>query len=191
MKAHHWTRVEYERFVELGVFEGWKIELVRGILFDMPLKSAQHAGSVSKLLRELREVSSGKGLSVRPQAPLAVSEDSLPDPDIAVVPDDPEGDFYSAAHPTTAALVIEVADLTLQFDREVKEEIYARAGIPEYWIVNLVARHLEIYRQPSGDRYSSLATLSLSDEISPLFAPEASIQVARLLPKEPQGGGSV
>jgi Uma2 family endonuclease len=191
VEAHHWTREEYERVVETGAFEGWKIELVAGVLHDMAPKSAQHTGTLHKLLRELREVSSERPLDVHPQMPLAISADSLPEPDIAVVPEDPEGDCYSAHHPTTAVLVVEVADLSLQYDREVKAAIYARAAIPEYWIVNLVARLLEVYREPTGDTYGSLTILGLSDQVSPLFAPEVSLPVTQLLPKESQRGESV
>jgi Uma2 family endonuclease len=188
--AHRWTREEYERVVALGAFEGWKIELVNGILCDMPPKSPRHSGSVSKFLRALREVSSGQGLDLSPQMPLAISADSLPEPDIAVIPEDPEGDFYCAAHPTTAVLVVEIADLSLQYDREVKAELYARAGIPEYWIANLVDRQLEVHREPAGSSYASRTVLSLVEEIAPLFAPEASIPISHLFPKEPRRADS-
>ncbi|HEX5718132.1 MAG TPA: Uma2 family endonuclease [Thermoanaerobaculia bacterium] len=189
--AHHWTREEYERVVETGAFEGWKIELVEGVLHDMAPKSTQHTGTVHKILGELRKVSSERPLDVHPQMPLAVSADSLPEPDIAVVPEDPEGDCYSAHHPTTAVLVVEVADLSLQYDREVKAAIYARAAIPEYWIVNLVARQLEIHREPTGDAFRSRSILGPSDQVSPLFAPDVSLPMTRLLPKEPRRGESV
>jgi Uma2 family endonuclease len=120
VEAHHWTREEYEQLVEAGVFDEWKIELVEGVLYDMTPQSARHSGTVQKLLRELRSLVSGRGLDVRPQMPLAVSDESLPEPDIAVVPDDPQGNFYSSAHPSRAVLVVEVADSSLRYDREVK-----------------------------------------------------------------------
>ncbi|HWM94972.1 MAG TPA: Uma2 family endonuclease [Thermoanaerobaculia bacterium] len=181
--GHRWTRAEYERAVDLGVFEGWRIELVNGILYDLPAQSPGHAGSMNKALRELREVSSGQGLDLRPRMPLAISVDSLPEPDIAVIPEDPKGDFYAAAHPTTAVLVVEIADLSLQYDGEVKSRIYARASIPEYWIMNLRSWQLEVYREPTSDTYGSRTILSLSDEVSPLFAAGAVIPVAQLFPQ--------
>ena len=92
-------------------------------------------------------------------------------------------DDYSRSHPTAAELVVEVADTSLWYDREVKAAVYARAGIPEYWIQNLVSWHLEIHREPAGARYASWTVLTPSDKVSPLFAPEDSILVARLFPK--------
>jgi Uma2 family endonuclease len=181
VEPHHWTREEYERAVEAGAFERWKIELVEGVLYNMAAQGTWHTSAVQKLLRELQSITSGKRLVVRPQMPLAVSEDSLPEPDIVVTAEDP--DDYSRSHPTAAALVVEVADTSLWYDREVKSAVYARAGIPEYWIQNLVSWQLEIYRKPADARYASSTVLKSTDKISPLFAPADSILVARLFPK--------
>lgn len=180
VEAHHWTREEYERAVEAGAFEGWKIELVEGVLHDMTPQGTPHSSAVRKLLRELLRIVPGKGLEVQPQMPLAVSDDSLPEPDIAVVPEDPSD--YAGFNPTEAVLVAEVSQTSLWYDRQVKSRTYAAAGIPEYWILNLAARELEVYREPCGERYGSRTVLGLSGEISPLFAPEVSIQVKRLFP---------
>lgn len=181
VEAHHWTREEYERLVEAGAFEGWKIELVDGILYDMMAQGPAHSSAVQKLLRELLAVSSGKNLDVRPQMPLAVSDDSLPEPDIAVVPADP--DDYARSNPAEAVLVVEVAQSSLSYDRSVKLAAYSEAGIPEYWILNLASWQLEIYRDPAGNRYASKTVLGLADGVSPLFAPEASLQVSKLFPQ--------
>lgn len=179
VEAHHWTREEYERAVEAGAFEGWKIELVEGVLVDMTPQGTPHSSAVRKLLRELLRIIPG-GLEVQPQMPLAISEDSLPEPDIAVVPEDPHD--YAGFNPTEAVLVAEVSQTSLAYDRKIKSRAYAAAGIPEYWILNLASRELEVYREPSGEQYGSRTILKLSDEVSPLFAPEASIQVSRLFP---------
>jgi Uma2 family endonuclease len=101
-------------------------------------------------LEVLRRIFS-TGYTLRGQAPLALDEHSEPESDIAVV----EGairDFVSA-HPQTAVLVVEVADSTLQYDRTTKARLYARNSIPEYWIVNLQERRLEVYRHPVSDEY--------------------------------------
>jgi Uma2 family endonuclease len=181
VEAHHWTREEYERLVEAGAFEGWKIELVDGILYDMMAQGPAHSSAVQKLLRELRAVASGKDLDVRPQMPLAVSDDSLPEPDVAVVPADP--DDYARFNPAEAVLVVEVAQSSLSYDRSVKLAAYSRSSIPEYWILNLTSWQLEVYRAPAGNRYGSRTVLTLADEVSPQFAPEASIPVAKLFPQ--------
>ena len=182
VEAHHWTREEYERAVEAGAFERWRVELVEGVLYDMTPQTSRHAGLAAKVASILDEVDPGEHL-IRLHSPLSLSPDSSPEPDIAVVTDDPDGDFYIPSHPTTAALVVEIADSSLQYDREVKAGIYALAGIPEYWILNLAAWQLEVYRDPSSDRYESRTVLTLSEEISPLFAPASSIPVARLFPQ--------
>lgn len=182
VEPHHWTREEYERLVESGGLEGCRIELVEGILYDMTPQTSRHAGLATKISVVLQEIDPGDHL-IRLHSPLSLDRDSAPEPDIAVVPDDPEGDYYTTAHPSGAVLAVEISDSSLQYDRDVKGPVYARAGIPEYWIVNLVARQLEVYREPAADRYDSRTVLTPSDEVSPLFAPGASIPVQRLLPK--------
>src|SRR5262245_15212608 len=119
-------------------------------------------------------------------SPLALGEHSEPEPDVAVVAGAPED--YLAAHPATAALVVEVADSSLRLDRRFKAAAYARAGLPEYWIVNLPDRVLEVHRDrhppanPADDwSYRSLATLPPPGQVTPLAAPHAPILVADLL----------
>lgn len=181
VEAHHWTREEYERLVEAGAFEGWKIELVDGTLYDVMAQGPAHSSAVQKLLRELLAITSGKSLDVRPQMPLAVADDSLPEPDVAVVPADP--DDYARSNPDEAVLVVEVAQSSLSYDRSVKLAAYSRAGIPEYWILSLASWQLEVYRDPAGDLYESKTVLGLADNATPLFAPEASIPVSKLFPR--------
>jgi Uma2 family endonuclease len=119
--------------------------------------------------------------------PVALDDESAPEPDLAVV----QGirGAYRESHPAHAALVVEVADSSLDFDRERKGSLYARAGIQDYWIVNLVDRVLEVYRQPGPDRsaaygwrYRSVERLALPDAVAPLAFPSARIAVADLLP---------
>ena len=183
VEAHHWTREEYERAVEAGAFEGWKIELVEGVLHDMTPQTSLPAGLATKVSGILAEIDPGDHL-FRQHSPLAIAGDSMPEPDVAVVPPDPEGDCYVSAHPTTAALVVEIADSSLQYDRDVKARIYAEAGIAEYWILNLRSWQLEVYREPAGSMYGSRTILTLSDKVSPLFAAGAGIPVAQLFPRQ-------
>jgi len=110
-----------------------------------------------------------------------LGSDSEPQPDIAVVP----GHFldYLYAHPSTAILIIEVADSSLLHDQERKARLYAREGIPEYWLLNLVDWCLEVYREPKDGFYTSHTVLRAGDSVSPpLSRPEASIPIASLLP---------
>jgi Uma2 family endonuclease len=121
------------------------------------------------------------------QAPLALDEESAPEPDLAVV----RGTWadYRDAHPTSAALLVEVADSSLLFDRDQKGSLYARARVVDYWIINLVDRLLEIYRDPGPDpaaahgwRYRSRITLSPPAAVAPLALPAVRLSVGELLP---------
>lgn len=129
----------------------------------------------------------GEGYDVRTQLPLVFGPHNKPEPDIAVVVGSPRD--YADAHPTTAVLIIEVSDSTLRYDRTTKAGIYARAGIEDYWILNVVDRVLEVHRQPAamsdmplGHGYRSITRYTETDTIAPLAAPNFSIAVADLLP---------
>lgn len=177
---HHWTREEYELRVEEGFFQpGERVELVEGVLYEMSPQSGYHAQCISRVLYQLLPVFS-TGFHVRIQMPLALSEDSEPEPDVAVVPGTPES--YGPSHPTSAKLVVEVAESSLLHDRKRKASLYARAGIPEYWLVNLVDWRLEVYREPLAGEYNSHTVFDLEDSLSPITRPEIRIAVADLLP---------
>src|SRR5205823_6281474 len=130
----------------------------------------------------------GKNFWVRSRGSLIVSRDSIPDPDLAVAPGTPR-DYVTRDTPSTAPLVVEVSEASLEFDRDIKGSLYAAASITDYWIVNLVQRQLEVYRgpvadpaQPLGFRYASRTVLDPGDSVSPLAAPRAGVAVADLLP---------
>jgi Uma2 family endonuclease len=181
-----WRRVEYERLVDLGVFTGERLELLNGVLVVREPQGSAHAAITSKVGQALARAF-GDGWYTRLHSPLALGEHSEPEPDVAVVAGAPED--YLAAHPATAALVVEVADSSLRLDRRFKAAVYAGAGLREYWIVNLPDRVLEVYREPHPPAnpaedwsYRSLATLPPSSQVTPLAAPHARILVADLLP---------
>ena len=175
------TREEYYRLAEIGFFQGERVELIEGEIVKMSPVSPLH-GEVVTLLAERLWQLFGEGYRVRVQLPLSLG-DSEPEPDIAVVPGK-AGD-YLHAHPTTALLVVEVAQTSLEYDREVKALLYARAGIPEYWIVNLDAQCIEVYRDPApmgeGFGYRSRRIYMKGEQIAPLQKPEASVSVDELL----------
>jgi Uma2 family endonuclease len=180
VQLRRWTREEYDRLVEMGVFrEDEHVQLIEGEIVEMTPQNAPHMTAVHLVADALRSAF-GAGFSIRVQGPLALGADSEPEPDIAVVPGSVRD--YRDRHPTTAALVVEVADATWRFDRERKSRAYAQAGIPEYWIVNLENRTLEVYRDPAGDRYRMEHILQPEEEVSTLARPDASIRVADLLP---------
>jgi Uma2 family endonuclease len=169
-------RTEYDRMTELGMFQDEHVELLEGTLVKMSPQLAAHASTVTKLAQLLMSALHGRFV-VRVQAPLAVSDDSEPEPDLAVV----ALGNYDTAHPTTASLVIEVADSSLRKDRA-KAAVYARAGIPVYGIVNLGARSFELHASPDGDRYADMRTLCADDTALVSSLVDLSIVIADILP---------
>jgi Uma2 family endonuclease len=180
VKEHRWTREEYERLAEAGCFgSGQRVELVEGVVYDISPQSTFHASSITGVEEALRSALPG-GYFLRIQMPLALATDSAPEPDVAVIAGSRRD--YRTAHPMTAALVVEVADASLAYDRSVKATLYARAGIPEYWIVDLGRGTLEVYREPYPEGYRSRSVLGSGKTVSPLIVPGASIAVTDLLP---------
>jgi Uma2 family endonuclease len=186
LTVRRWTRAEYERLVELGLFQRDPLELVGGQLIVAEPQSAYHASSVRRVDYAIRGALP-PGWIVSIQAPVSLDDESEPEPDLAVLRGKP-GD-YSAAHPTHPALVIEVAESSLAFDRRDKGSLYARAQLPEYWIVNLVERVLEVYRDPRPDptasygwRYRSVESVTPPAVIVPVSLASVEIPVSDLLP---------
>lgn len=186
LTLRRWTRQEYERLVDLGAFEREPVELLGGQLIVAEPQGSYHVTAVGMIGSRLGTVLP-QGWIVRMQAPLALDDESAPEPDFAVV----RGTWadYREAHPTSAALLVEVADSSLAFDRDKKGSLYARAGVADYWIVNLVDRMLEVYRDPGPDptaahgwRYRSRLTLSPAETLAPLALPTVRLSVSELLP---------
>jgi Uma2 family endonuclease len=185
--ARRFKRVEYERLAELGFFQpGERLELLDGLLVVREPQSSPDATAIRLTVLALR-AAFGSGWLVDTQLPVALDDDSEPEPDIAVVAG--EARDYVRAHPSRPVLIVEVARSGLAVDRRVKLNLYARAGITDYWIVNLVDRIVEVYRQPVasasapyGWRYASVVIARGSDAITPLASPHARVAVADLLP---------
>ena len=185
MTVRRWKRVEYERLVDLGVFEGDPIELIGGQLVVAEPQNSPHATAVGAADDALR-AALPPGFIVRAQMPVALDDESAPEPDLAVVPG--RRADYQLAHPRGAVLVVEVADSSLQFDRDEKGSLYARARIAEYWIVNLIDRVLEVYRDPESDPaaphgwgYRSVSRLAPPAVVTPVALPLAQVRVGDLL----------
>ena len=181
-----WTRAEYERATSLGVFDNEPLELIGGELIVAEPKGTYHSTALGKTADVLR-ASLPDGWIVRWQDPIALDDDSEPEPDVAIVPG--TRDDYRDAHPSRPSLVVEIAESSLLFDRSHKGSVYARAGIADYWIVNLVDRVLEVSREPVPDpgaryewRYAAIRTLGASERVTPLALPGLEIVVADLLP---------
>jgi Uma2 family endonuclease len=173
--------------VELGVFQAdERLELLDGVLVVREPQGVPHASAIRRAIAALRAVF-GADWQIDSQLPIALDDDSEPEPDVAVVPGDPHA--YRAAHPTRAVLIVEVAASSYRIDREYKASLYARAGIAEYWIVDVVQNDLEVHREPEvspearyGWRYRRVETLRPPAAVTPLAAPGRAVAVADLLP---------
>src|SRR5882762_7352162 len=186
-RTRRWTRAEYDRLIEVGVFRpGDPVELLGGDLVVAEPQGGEHYTAVS-LTEEALRAAFGPGWVVRSQAPIALDDESEPEPDLAVAPGAPRD--YRREHPARPVLVVEVAESSLALDRNEKSSLYARARLEDYWIVNLVARVLEVYRQPAPDptapygwSYSSRQVLGPESFVVPLAVPAARVLVSDLLP---------
>lgn len=186
-RTRRFTRAEYERLIDLGVFQpGEEIELIGGELVVAEPQGAPHYTAIRKIAKAL-EAAFGPGWEVRTEGPIGLDDESEPEPDVAVVPGAP--DDYARAHPSRPALTVEVAESSLALDRQRKGSLYARAGLPDYWVLNLVDRVLEVYREPAPDsaapfgwRYGRSEVFEASARVTPLAAPGSSIPVSQLLP---------
>ena len=187
VKTRRWQLVEYERLIETGFFRsGDPIELVGGQLIVAEPRGSRHFAAIQAMEEALRRAF-GSGWQVRGQGSLALDDESEPEPDVAVVP----GSFrdYVAGHPARPALVVEVSESSLALDRDHKGSLYARAGLADYWIVNLLDQTLEVYRDPGPDptasfgwRYRSVEVLRGEAVAAPLAVPSARIRVRDVLP---------
>jgi len=180
-------RIEYECLVERGLFEPEdRIELIDGLLVVREPQTSPHVVAVQLAHRALQRAF-GASWNIRQASPVALDEESEPEPDLAVVSGDPRD--YLGGHPSRPVLVVEVSLTRLAFDRDYKSSLFARAAIADYWIVNLVDRVLEIRRRattsdhaPYGWAYEEFTVLGPGESVSPIAAPFASIPVADLLP---------
>jgi Uma2 family endonuclease len=183
-----WTRAEYYRAAELGLFRPEeRLELLDGEILRKMTQKPPHAVAVGQAADVLAQTF-GPGHHIRSQQPLILNDSSEPEPDVAVVPG--KRSDYLSRHPMAAdsPLVVEVADTTLRFDRSRKRAAYARSGVREYWIINLLHRQIEVYRDPAGARYRSVTVYGEQEAIAPLAAPHASVRVSDLLPSPPVSG---
>jgi Uma2 family endonuclease len=187
IQTRRWTRLEYEKMGEAGVFQpGERVELIDGEILEMAPQKSPHATAVTLVGDALRDAF-GAGYHVRIQLPLALDPYSEPEPDVAVIVGAPRD--YRESHPTSAVLIVEVADTSLEYDRKHKGSLYARSGLSDYWVLNLLDRCLEVYRDPIPDdaapygwRYRTVQRFGAADVVSPIALSRARVRVQDLLP---------
>ena len=171
-------RSEYDKLVDNGCFEGEPIELLWGSLVRMSPQKTPHAAAVQFLNQFfVLALAPQKRATVRIQSPFAATDDSEPEPDVAVVP----LGAYRDSHPTEALLIVEVAESSLKADRA-KAALYAAAGVPEYWIVNVNNDTVEVHRDPAPEeaRYANVVAHASHAELSVAALPDCTLRLAEL-----------
>ena len=178
LPVHPLTVDDVTAMVDAGILgEDDKVELLDGVLVEMSPQGPQHLAAVTRLNMRLVPIAAAAGLILTPQCPLDVlSPISLPEPDIAIAPD-PGWDAY----PVRAVLVIEVSVTSRAVDLGRKAAIYAAAGIPEYWVLDMADRRLVVHREPADGSYADIAALTDADTVTAACLP-LTVAVAALLP---------
>jgi len=172
---------EYYLMAKAGILsEDDRVELIDGEIVEMPPIGSPHAPTVMRLIQLLSQQVGSRAL-VNVQNPVRLGEHSEPQPDIALLR--PRDDFYAAAHPgpQDVLLLIEIADTSIDYDREVKSPLYARAGIPEYWLVDLAGQRIEVYRDPAAGEYRQLRLVRRGERLAPEALPSLEMSSSDIL----------
>jgi Uma2 family endonuclease len=180
-RRHRLTVDEYYRMAEVGLLApDARVELIEGEIIDMPPIGMPHGSAVDRLNRLMMRAVGDRAI-VRVQGAVRLSRFSQPQPDIALLA--PSANFYGDKHPTAAdtLLIIEVSDTTLRYDSKIKASLYARHGVPEYWIVDLEKGKLHFCRSPFAEGYADVSSVSSSGPVSIAALPGVSIDLAVML----------
>jgi Uma2 family endonuclease len=181
IRPHRFTVADYHRMAETGILgEDSRVELIRGQIVDMAPIGAPHFSMVNRINRVLSAMVAGRAI-VSVQNPVRIDDGSEPEPDVAIIK--PRADEYETAIAGAAdvLLLVEVADSSLDEDRTIKLPLYAESGIPECWLVNLVDRVIEVYRQPENGRYSQMRCVGPSDTLEIQALPGLKLPAGDLL----------
>jgi Uma2 family endonuclease len=179
LPRHRLTVADFHKMGESGILgESARVELIEGELIDMAPIGSSHAGTVDHLARVFFTLAGD--VIVRVQNPLALGSHSEPEPDLALVL--PRDDFYTRAHPEPkdVVLLIEVADTSMDYDREIKIPLYARHGIPEAWLIDLSRKEVEVYLRPHANGYRQILRPGIDERIGLLQLPSVVLTVGEL-----------
>ncbi len=182
LEHHRFSFDEYVAMIERGILEDDdRVELLAGEIVDKMGQGPRHGSILARLTRLFVTALGTRALLV-PQGPIALPPDSMPEPDISLVRE--REDFYATRRPSASDvyLVVEISDSSLRMDRSVKLPLYAKAGIAEYWIVNLVDGAIEVYTKPTGDRYEQVRTVKPGEVLSPAAFPDVTVNAGEIIP---------
>jgi Uma2 family endonuclease len=172
---------EYHRMAEVGILpEASRFELVRGEIIEMTIPGSPHSGRVNRLTY-LFVSRFGQSVIVSGQNPVTLNVQSEPMPDLALLR--PRHDFYTSAHPSAedVLLVVEISDTTVRYDSTVKAALYAEAGIPEYWLLDITRDVLVVRTDPAAGKYRNVQILRRGEAVSPQKLPAASFSIDEIL----------
>ncbi len=181
LQRRQFTLAQYHQMIATGVVpEGDRVELIDGEILEMAAIGRKHAAQVNRLTRLFARCL-GDEIVVSIQNPVELGPRSEPEPDVTLLRW--RADYYEANHPQAADiyLVIEVADTTVEFDRDIKAPLYARSGIAEYWLINLPSDAIEVYRQPTAAGYQVVETKQRGMAIAPSTLPQLRLTVDQIL----------
>ena len=181
LERWHFNVDQYYRLAEAGVLQpDDRVELIEGEIIRMPPIGSPHAARVTRLNRLLQNLL-GQSVIVSIQNPVRLNDYSEPVPDAAVLK--PREDFYAAQHPTPedVLLIVEVSDSTILTDRNVKVPLYARAGIPEVWLVNLPKQVIEVYSEPAEGKYQKALTFEPGEVLTSPTVTNLSLRVEEII----------
>lgn len=173
---------EYYRMAEAGILsEDDRVELIEGEIIEMSPIGSRHAACIDRIVNFLLGRYAGMTAIVRVQSPIRLDDFSEPQPDVSLLR--PRDDFYATEHPKPAdvLLVIEVADTSVEYDRGAKTPLYARAGIPEVWLINLRENEVELYAQPAAGSYQITQRFKAGASFASRILPDLTINVDALL----------
>ena len=179
-----WTTKEYYRAAELGLFHPEeRLELIRGEILQMSPQLRPHVSGVYYSGHTLEKMTDGRTRHVRTQAPITLQNNTEPEPDVVVVQGSPEAFEQNDCTSKDILLLVEVSVSTLSFDRNRKAKIYAEDGIADYWVLNVLARQLEVRRDAANGVYQTKVIYGETESVAPLFAPQTPVLVSDLLPR--------
>ena len=181
LPARHRLNVDaYYKMAAAGILgHDEHVELIEGEIIDMAPIGSPHSGRLNRLVQLFGRAAADGLVVLAVQNPLRLNEQNEPQPDLMLLR--PRADFYTQSHPMVADvfLLAEVSGTSLVFDRSVKRSLYAKFGIPEYWIVDLDGKMLDVCRDPQGSDYESIKQLK-TGKVCPLLVPAIMIDVETL-----------
>ena len=178
---HAFTVGEYYRMAETDILtEEDRVELIAGQIVAMSPIGSRHAACVKRLNLLLGKMV-GDSLLIGVQDPIRLDAYSAPEPDLVLLR--PRVDFYAEAHPSAAdvLLAVEVADTSIDYDREIKLPLYAQAGLPEVWLIDLEKSYIEVYARPQGDAYQQRIEVTADATLTSPTIPQIALAAADLL----------